>query len=37
MSVFRRIRSSRNSVVIKDELPLSDFDTQNVRIDSNVT
>jgi len=37
MSVFRKIRSSRNSVVVKDELALSDFDAVNVRTDDSIT
>jgi len=37
MSVFRKIRSFRNSVVIKDELPLGDCDAQHVRISDSAT
>ena len=36
MSVLRKIRSSRNSVVVKDDLPLGDCNAQNVRIDGGV-
>jgi len=33
MAVFKKIRSFRNSVVVKDEMPLGDCEVLNVRVD----
>jgi len=37
MSVFRKIRSSRNSTVVKDELQFGDCDVAKVRVEGVVS